>query len=96
MHSPAVTKQGTVSLYPIVLVEKTALRRNLNPTLLVFSGVGIDWIIIKVNLTSVFDNDCTQDDYKRWSPADNSTGKHRNCILGKSMASHTHTHAHTR
>ena len=50
-----------------------------------FSGVGIDWIIIKVNLTSVFDHDCTQDDYKRWSPADNSTGKHRNCILGKSI-----------
>ena len=50
-----------------------------------FTGVGIDWIIIKVNLTSVFDHDCTQDDYKRWSPADNSTGKHRNCILGKSI-----------
>ena len=57
----------------------------------VFSGVGIDWIIIKVNLTSVFDHDCTQDDYKRWSPADNSTGKHRNCILGKTIASHLRT-----
>ncbi|TRY76952.1 hypothetical protein TCAL_09210 [Tigriopus californicus] len=46
-------------------------------------GHGINWIIIKVDLRSVFEHECTQDDYKRWSPADNSVGKHRNCILGR-------------
>ena len=32
-------------------------------------GIGIDWIIIKVNLTDVFDNPCTEDQYKKWSPS---------------------------
>eukprot|EP00095_Tigriopus_kingsejongensis_P005304 maker-scaffold337_size202799-snap-gene-0.21 protein:Tk05304 transcript:maker-scaffold337_size202799-snap-gene-0.21-mRNA-1 annotation:"sortilin-related receptor" len=46
-------------------------------------GPGIEWIIITVDLRTVFDHNCTEDDYKRWSPADNSLGKHRNCILGR-------------
>lgn len=46
-------------------------------------GSGIDWIIIKVDLKTVFANECTEDDYKKWSPADHSVGKHRNCILGR-------------
>lgn len=44
----------------------------------------VDWIILTVNLTSVFDHVCTADDYKRWSPYSDATlGKHRNCLLGR-------------
>ena len=44
---------------------------------------GIDWIIFTVDLATVFDHVCTADDYKRWSPSDNTQGKHRNCLLGR-------------
>ena len=44
---------------------------------------GVDWIIITVNLSSVFSGACTPFDYKRWSPSDNTQGKHRNCLLGR-------------
>lgn len=44
---------------------------------------GVDWIIITVNLSSVFDHPCNVDDYKHWSPSDNTQGKHRNCLLGR-------------
>ena len=47
------------------------------------AGSPIDWIIVKVDLRDAFDHDCTLDDYKRWSPADGTHGKHRNCILGR-------------
>ena len=33
---------------------------------------GIDWIIVNVDLSSVFDRKCTESDYKRWSPHDNT------------------------
>ena len=39
------------------------------------SSAGIDWVIITIDLKSVFEGNCTQDDYKRWSPHDNSKGK---------------------
>ncbi|CAB4061720.1 Very low-density lipoprotein receptor,Low-density lipoprotein receptor-related protein 1B,Low-density lipoprotein receptor-related protein 2,Low-density lipoprotein receptor-related protein 8 [Lepeophtheirus salmonis] len=38
----------------------------------------VKWVIIKVDLMSVFLKNCTTDDYKLWSPADNSYGKHKN------------------
>lgn len=44
---------------------------------------GVDWIIITVNLSSVFPHVCTADDYKPWSPSDNTHGKHRSCLLGR-------------
>ncbi|XP_040564909.1 sortilin-related receptor [Lepeophtheirus salmonis] len=43
----------------------------------------VKWVIIKVDLMSVFLKNCTTDDYKLWSPADNSYGKHKNCLLGR-------------
>lgn len=46
------------------------------------ASVGVDWVIIKVDLGKVFNHNCTDDDYKRWSPADATIGKHRNCLLG--------------
>jgi len=44
---------------------------------------GVSWIIFTIDLRSVFDHDCTADDYKRWSPSDNTMGKSRNCLLGR-------------
>lgn len=43
----------------------------------------IDWIIVRVDLSSVFEKNCTETDFKRWSPSDGTRGKHRNCILGR-------------
>ncbi|QQP39676.1 Sortilinrelated receptor_ L(DLR class) A repeatscontaininglike [Caligus rogercresseyi] len=43
----------------------------------------VKWIIIKVDLKSVYLRNCTADDYKLWSPSDSSHGKHRNCLLGR-------------
>ena len=36
-----------------------------------------------MDLGSVFEKNCTEDDYKRWSPSDNTIGKHRSCLLGR-------------
>ena len=35
----------------------------------------IDWIIVRVDLRSVFDRNCTDVDYKDWSPAAPGQGK---------------------
>ena len=44
----------------------------------------IDWVIVKVDLTNVFKRNCTEADYKEWSPSAPGVGnrKHR-CVLGK-------------
>ena len=47
--------------------------------------IGVNWIIVTVDLKSAFERNCTEDDYKRWSPNDNSHGKHRNCLLGRKL-----------
>ena len=40
------------------------------------SSAGIDWVIITIDLKSVFEKNCSlEEDYKRWSPHDNSKGK---------------------
>ncbi|XP_042893587.1 sortilin-related receptor-like isoform X2 [Penaeus japonicus] len=39
------------------------------------------WIIIKVDMASVFRYPCKPDDYKRWSPSDGRSG--RLCLLGR-------------
>ena len=44
---------------------------------------GVDWIIVTIDLKSVFERECTVEDYKRWSPNDNTKGKHRYCLLGR-------------
>ncbi len=44
---------------------------------------GLDWLIVTIDLTSVFAKNCSLEDYKRWSPNDSSRGKHRNCLLGR-------------
>ena len=31
-------------------------------------GQSIDWIIVRVDLASVFDRNCTSEDYKNWFP----------------------------
>ena len=46
-------------------------------------GHPIDWVIVKADLAPAFSRECDADDYKRWSPADGSRGKHRNCVLGR-------------
>jgi sortilin-related receptor len=53
----------------------------------IFGTVGgsnsIRWIIVRIDLRSVFERNCTESDYKRWSPSDNTVGKHRSCLLGR-------------
>ncbi|XP_045625309.2 sortilin-related receptor isoform X2 [Procambarus clarkii] len=39
------------------------------------------WIIVKVDMKSVFESKCTVDDYKTWSPSDGRSG--RMCLLGR-------------
>ena len=43
----------------------------------------IDWIIVRVDLRSVFDRNCTDVDYKDWSPAAPGQGKESRCVLGR-------------
>ncbi|XP_059482311.1 sortilin-related receptor-like [Neocloeon triangulifer] len=40
------------------------------------------WVIVKIDLRSAFKYDCTDDDYKFWSPS-SIDGPHMQCILGK-------------
>jgi len=46
---------------------------------------GINWIIVKVDLTKVFKRNCTDTDYKDWSPVAPGEGENTKsrCILGK-------------
>ena len=46
-------------------------------------SASINWIIIRIDLRSVFKRNCTDADYKQWSPSDNTVGKHRSCLLGR-------------
>ncbi|XP_013407942.1 sortilin-related receptor isoform X2 [Lingula anatina] len=44
------------------------------------------WLIIKVNLTFVFNNiACRGDDYKEWTPSDPTEGHGRGCLLGRKV-----------
>jgi hypothetical protein len=38
---------------------------------------------VTIDLSHEFDRNCTEDDYKRWSPADSTLGKNRKCLLGR-------------
>jgi len=46
-------------------------------------GQSIDWIIVRVDLASVFDRNCTSEDYKNWSPVSPGKGKASRCVLGR-------------
>lgn len=42
------------------------------------------WLIIKIDLQNVFDRNCTDDDYKFWSPSsDGGEGSVMPCVLGR-------------
>eukprot|EP00092_Neocalanus_flemingeri_P022770 GFUD01024690.1.p1 GENE.GFUD01024690.1~~GFUD01024690.1.p1 ORF type:complete len:2176 (-),score=631.55 GFUD01024690.1:299-6826(-) len=43
----------------------------------------IDWIIVRVDLASVFKRNCTPEDYKNWSPVSPGQGKASRCVLGR-------------
>jgi len=43
----------------------------------------IDWIIVRVDLASVFKRNCTDEDYKNWSPVSPGQGKASRCVLGR-------------
>lgn len=43
----------------------------------------IDWIIVRVDLASVFKRNCSADDYKNWSPVSPGQGKASRCVLGR-------------
>ena len=47
------------------------------------SATKIDWIIIKVDLRSVFERTCGDGDYKDWSPVAPGEGKASRCVLGR-------------
>nr|XP_018900989.1 PREDICTED: sortilin-related receptor-like isoform X1 [Bemisia tabaci] len=40
------------------------------------------WLIVKVNLRNAFSANCTEDDYKMWSPS-SKTGEHMPCVMGR-------------
>jgi len=43
----------------------------------------IDWIIVRVDLATVFKRNCTEEDYKNWSPVSPGQGKASRCVLGR-------------
>ena len=46
-------------------------------------GQPIDWIMIKIDLMSVFQRNCTDGDYKDWSPKAPEEGKLSKCVMGR-------------
>jgi hypothetical protein len=45
-------------------------------------GTSHSWIVMQINLTSVFMRNCNQSDYKNWSPTDN---ENVDCLLGQKL-----------
>jgi len=46
-------------------------------------GEAVNWIMIKVDLSSVFKKNCTDDDYKDWSPKAPEDGRLTKCVMGR-------------
>ncbi|KAJ9597637.1 hypothetical protein L9F63_011506, partial [Diploptera punctata] len=56
-----------------------------NTTIFTMFGSAIgqhQWLIVKVDLTKSFSYNCTDDDYKFWSPS-SGNGSHMPCVLGR-------------